>query len=84
MGWIGNAGIAVQITNKLAYWLLDRYFERAFAFLQRHPGATSLKPSINYPGQTVSRHAPRPAENERVVSSTYEINDVCPRIDRLA
>jgi hypothetical protein len=26
----------VEITNRLAYWFLDRYFERAAAFLQRH------------------------------------------------
>jgi hypothetical protein len=35
----------VQITNKLVCWLLDRYFERAVAFLQRHPAAALLKPS---------------------------------------
>lgn len=29
--------IFVQITNRLLYWLLDRYFERTVAFLDRQP-----------------------------------------------
>jgi hypothetical protein len=36
----------VEITNRLACWLLERYFERLLIFLQRHSMPAPLKPSL--------------------------------------
>jgi hypothetical protein len=38
--------VPVEITNRLACWLLERYFERVMAFLQRHPAHVPLQPSL--------------------------------------
>jgi hypothetical protein len=48
-----QAGEVVQITNKLAYWLLDRYFERVLAFLQRHAAKIQPKASLQAHDKTV-------------------------------
>lgn len=36
----------MEITNRLACWLLDRYFERAMIFLQRYPEPVQPEPPL--------------------------------------
>ena len=46
-------GSTMQITNRLLYWLFDRYFERVAAFLEHRAAAVPLNPSLQTSDKTI-------------------------------
>jgi hypothetical protein len=69
----------VQIRNSLVYWFLDRYFERAVFFLQRHSAKSGAfdSPITEEFGTSKTRFLVSKQERK---SSTHDLLDNAKRI----